>query len=1037
VKRPSPAEMKANITNLLGPGGKPTPAMISGCLVGQQLMIDGIALEEVCRYDISRNEIIGLCREHTDHITTELTSFAVIKAIEKALYKDKTCCHGKDGTVVAIASVAGSQHYTPVPVLLSPSCKTEKSTALGGWLQTFLDVYRDHQHGQAIHGPIWSLASDGEASFRAARFSLCMSRRLDSSSTLGERLRLLPGLNFQTGPYGILGTCDPKHVIKRFATLLRNKGGLQVGDATITSLDIVQSLLAFPEMTLDKAQELMNPADKQNVPKAVSLIQELLRLADLPVPLAPNEARRRKSIIFIAKALGFFLLPFISIDMDLASQVRHLSAYAHLTAAMYLKHGLSFITGALYADSQAIIKDIVFTIARLQGIDQNIPYYIIHAGTDRLEGVFSDVRTQDHSRNFDALQLAQKLSVSAEINATFERNPDLDRGHRRLALTDAKGIDHVNPRSWTGNVRVGDVDLVSTWEQGRDMANHLLVDEFDDSKQVDFVAIFSQPDIDLLRPTGTYVGSQYSPDDDRSEADAELCNASAQSTPNSSEHHVATDLGTLSEETALEDLLEIEEVERTPEANNFVKVDGVDYYKSSLVAAFLTPKGARKVTMRTLRARGITIEQSLRPKNDNLNRGFDSPDRDGGDWVKAGDLVASLVRLETGIPLAVIEVSSFEYSGSKNQLTGILTNVLEDPHKRVMVIGQILEMIPYDHSSSNETFDWIWTHEYLRFGARTDAERSTQNQHTVRMLGTLAHPLAPSVIRLHTAESNQDAPLTWSIPNSQLSEIMEYAWAALNREPDKIVGNVGTLPRVSYSTLPYQNEQGEDCLFIQDLPECITTKKISTGDQVDCFLCGKKSKLKAMRDHVGRHILRALREIDESSELKPGMMVGVNPCGWCGRDTCAVQLTKKHGSKSVSVASNCIYHYENMSYSQASKCTNNSPCTNIPIHCPICPVSSTGQPPTFWKYNGLYHLAAEHPEENNLPEIPPLLLVEIFITSREERLMGIDQESTSEWRDDNKVPDTDEVEETRADLKRERAESAVSGKSSKKVARRK
>lgn len=45
------------------------------------------------------------------------------------------------------------------------------------------------------------------------------------------------------------------------------------------------------------------------------------------------------------------------------------------------------------------------------------------------------------------------------INIVMEQNPELDREHCHLSLKDAMGIDHVNLRSWTGSVRVGDVDI--------------------------------------------------------------------------------------------------------------------------------------------------------------------------------------------------------------------------------------------------------------------------------------------------------------------------------------------------------------------------------------------------------------------------------------------------------------------------------------------------------------------------------------------------------------------------------------------------
>jgi hypothetical protein len=77
-------------------------------------------------------------------------------------------------------------------------------------------------------------------------------------------------------------------------------------------------------------------------------------------------------------------------------------------------------------------------------MSQCLEFYIILEGTDRLEVVFSDCRTQDHASNFDIEQLAGKLAVGALIHAAFQQNPDLDRGHRRLSLTGALGIERMS-----------------------------------------------------------------------------------------------------------------------------------------------------------------------------------------------------------------------------------------------------------------------------------------------------------------------------------------------------------------------------------------------------------------------------------------------------------------------------------------------------------------------------------------------------------------------------------------------------------------
>jgi len=103
--------------------------------------------------------------------------------------------------------------------------------------------------------------------------------------------------------------------------------------------------------------------------------------------------------------------------------------------AIYLRHNTGFLTSALFANSQAIVKNIIFTVAQFQLIDANIKYFILFEKTDWLEGVFSHVQTYNQVRNFDILQLAHKLSIGAEVNAIFECYPDLDtlsKSNRRL-----------------------------------------------------------------------------------------------------------------------------------------------------------------------------------------------------------------------------------------------------------------------------------------------------------------------------------------------------------------------------------------------------------------------------------------------------------------------------------------------------------------------------------------------------------------------------------------------------------------------------
>ncbi|KAJ7810978.1 hypothetical protein B0H14DRAFT_2606859 [Mycena olivaceomarginata] len=322
---PSKEEIDENISSFFNPEIKP-PASYPGCssLPGNILMFDGVALDTKCRYCPKRNAILGLCRELSHRVNTQVDSLDSVEAVRKALEDSKS------ETKVRFGSDANC---------FSPSDKTEKSEALAIWLKTVLDAWKVHPQGEAMHGPIWAIGSDGDAVFRLAKFMVCMVEEIDPNSAVGNFLKSLLGFNCFASCQGVIATGDTKHIIK------------------------FEHLSMLESMTVEKATQLLDPADKQNVPKAVTLVQELNTLQDLPMPLSPGDVKTRKAIIFFSEVLSYFVFPFIKVEMSLSEQ---------------------------------------------------------------------------------------KLGLGALINATFQRNPDLDRGHRRLKLSGALGIDHVNPKSWIG-----------------------------------------------------------------------------------------------------------------------------------------------------------------------------------------------------------------------------------------------------------------------------------------------------------------------------------------------------------------------------------------------------------------------------------------------------------------------------------------------------------------------------------------------------------------------------------------------------------
>ena len=144
---------------------------------------------------------------------------------------------------------------------------------------------------------------------------------------------------------------------------------------------------------------------------------------------------------------------------------------------------------------------------------------------------------------------------------------------------------------------------------------------------------------------------------------------------------------------------------------------------------------------------------------------------------------------------------------------------------------------------------------------------------------------------------------------------------------------------------------------------------------------------------MGLHVLHAARCQEDGGG---NSRMGLEPCGFCGRDGqgCLTQL--KVGPKGgIKIFSTCPYKYEALKYKEARESTTVSPCSNVPIHCPLCPKSVSGEPKTIWKYNAVFHIADKHPQT----PIPVGFMRQFFIHAVEEARMGIVEEDTREFRE--------------------------------------
>ncbi|KAI0054339.1 hypothetical protein BV25DRAFT_1764193, partial [Artomyces pyxidatus] len=162
----------------------------------------------------------------------------------------------------------------------------------------------------------------------------------------------------------------------------------------------------------------------------------------------------------------------------------------------------------------------------------------------------------------------------------------------------------------------------------------------------------------------------------------------------------------------------------------------------------------------------------------------------------------------------------------------------------------------------------------------------------------------------------------------------------------------------------------------------------------DCYQCRRQMDPKKARSHVGEHILKKLRGVEEPS-LK--QQIGdMFPCGFCGRSGhpgCADVFLVK--GKTMQAETMCP-HFQKFQYGPTSHSTESTPSTNIPILCTIpgCTGRIGSKYTAVWKYNMSEHIRQAHPGFSiggylDGAPLPDNLVCSMYITDEEETRLKI------------------------------------------------
>ncbi|EPQ52325.1 hypothetical protein GLOTRDRAFT_24291, partial [Gloeophyllum trabeum ATCC 11539] len=334
---------------------------------GMSIMWDEINEENVACYFPHADCVGGLCREHSQDVNIRLTSLEAAESLAHAL-ADGTVHYGKEASVMAIGSF-GTDLRGAFPVLISPTCKKETPQESAVLLEKVLSAWKNV--GERHFGPIWTFASDGDAGRRAMVHELFSKHVVKPGHVLYKYLGRLPGFNLCVGDDDVTGTFDWKHELKRMCLILSCRYyGLQVGNTVIKNDTLARHLLRAPDMTEYRVQQIMNPADSQDVPRAIDLIDTVSILPSVsPSELSPLDLQELQIIEVIGETFGAFLDAFIRTDWSLQQQLSSLSKYAHMAIVLFRQNRVSFMPNQLYGDMMKTIHDIYVCIAKQKELD--------------------------------------------------------------------------------------------------------------------------------------------------------------------------------------------------------------------------------------------------------------------------------------------------------------------------------------------------------------------------------------------------------------------------------------------------------------------------------------------------------------------------------------------------------------------------------------------------------------------------------------------------------------------------------------------
>jgi hypothetical protein len=523
---------------------------------------------------------------------------------------------------------------------------------------------------------IVSIASDGEAKRGKALAQLTFKHKLNKESDVFDLLDPLEFMDLYVGDDDITADKDYKHIPKRLRNLFVREKGLLVHGIYLTP-GIIKAHFRDNGLSSSHIHAAFNPEDKQDVKISYNMLKDIWSLPP-PLPEKPfGFTAARTSLQILGDFCFHLFFPYVCVDLSLSEQLEHLSAAAHLGMALFIDSaaGKAFLPTPLYIDIMIMIKNVFFCVAKAKVDDPDGSFWIILLGTDRLETLFGIMRTTvGNDANLDLLQLVLRLTGCTEIANILAKFPHWQKTPRRLKLPmvsrDLKEVpdqaDHINPRSWRGDVSNKHASLLTSWRCGR----KIIEDKYPFASTI-LEAAGCNLDVSVLAPFGSLLVNKALDDDDNEDEDEPSTNPDPDS---------GTGLCAV-EDAAAEAIAQVQGnvIERS------IQLSGKVVNKARALAAWFRNQGTPSSTDRLKRVQEVSRYNPV-PEADVL----DVDSGSGRPSLGVSEPIASLLRCEAGLFLCIGLVNRISIDRKGVEQVD-LTHLGE---KTVQISFQLLRLFP-------------------------------------------------------------------------------------------------------------------------------------------------------------------------------------------------------------------------------------------------------------------------------------------------------------------------------------------------------